>query len=72
MEALCPRTECATAGGPRRRPRTQESRTVDPPPSSSEAGLFLRNFSEDSTPTEIVAAFKQAEARELANMKELR
>ncbi|GBP65085.1 hypothetical protein EVAR_46879_1, partial [Eumeta japonica] len=72
MEALSPRTDILAP--PRRRARSHNSHQpyVDPPPSSLEAGLFLRNFSEDSTPTEIVAAFKQAEERELANMKELR
>lgn len=66
LEALSPRTE----GGalPRRRARP----AGEPPPSSLEAGLFLRNFSEDASPTEIVAAFKQAEARELLAVKELR
>ncbi|KAJ2954973.1 hypothetical protein O0L34_g3316 [Tuta absoluta] len=67
LEALSPRTECGTA---RRRMRGNAS--SDPPPSSMEAGMFLKNFSEDSTPTEIVAAFKQAEMRELAALKELR
>ncbi|RVE52903.1 hypothetical protein evm_002380 [Chilo suppressalis] len=66
LEALSPRSECPST--PRRKPRP----STDPAPSSLEAGLFLRNFSEDSTPTEIVAAFKQAEHRELALIKELR
>ncbi|KAI5645924.1 PLU-1-like protein domain-containing protein [Phthorimaea operculella] len=67
LEALSPRTECGTA-----RRRMRGNATSDPPPSSLEAGMFLKNFSEDSTPTEIVAAFKQAETRELAALKELR
>ncbi|CAG9570286.1 unnamed protein product [Danaus chrysippus] len=33
---------------------------------------LLQHFSEEATPTEIVAAFKQAEQRELAAIKELR
>lgn len=68
LEALSPRTEASAP--PRRRARAPGG--ADPPPSSLEAGLFLRNFSEDSTPTEIVAAFKQAEHRELQAIKELR
>ncbi|XP_068624801.1 lysine-specific demethylase 5 [Battus philenor] len=61
LEALSPRSE--QTGSPRRRAR-------DAP--SAEAGAFLQHFSEDATPTEIVAAFKQAEHRELAVIKELR
>ncbi|KAL0859382.1 hypothetical protein ABMA27_010573 [Loxostege sticticalis] len=67
LEALSPRTECAST--PRRRARPP---STDPPPSSLEAGLFLRHFSEDSTPTEIVCAFKQHEQRELQAIKQLR
>ncbi|XP_045539798.1 lysine-specific demethylase lid [Papilio machaon] len=59
LEALSPRTEYS--GGARRRGRE-----------AGEAGAFLQHFSEDATPTEIVAAFKQAEHRELAAIKELR
>ncbi|CAH0731719.1 unnamed protein product, partial [Brenthis ino] len=59
LEALSPRTECGPPG--RRRGRGD----------APEAGL-LKHFSEDATPTEIVAAFKQAEQRELAAIKELR
>lgn len=59
LEALSPRTECGPTG--RRRGRGD----------APEAGL-LKHFSEDATPTEIVAAFKQAEQRELAAIKELR
>ncbi|XP_063389796.1 lysine-specific demethylase 5-like [Cydia fagiglandana] len=66
LEALSPRTEATPC---RRRARAG---AASPQPSSLEAGLFLRNFSEDSTPTEIVAAFKHAEQRELATVKELR
>lgn len=65
MEALCPRTETTSRS---RRRRT----TTDPQPSSLEAGLFLKNFSEESSPAEIVAAFKQAEQRELQLLKEAR
>ncbi|XP_060807535.1 lysine-specific demethylase 5 [Amyelois transitella] len=68
LEALSPRTE---PGAPPRR-RARAPGAGSPPPSSAEAEQFLRNFSEDSTPTEIVAAFKQAEHRELAAIKELR
>lgn len=57
LEALSPRA--APLGGRRRQP-------------SLETTLFLDKFNEDSTPTEIVAAFKQAEARELQAVKELR
>ncbi|XP_028172031.1 lysine-specific demethylase lid isoform X3 [Ostrinia furnacalis] len=67
LEALSPRTE--SASGARRRSRPP---AAEPPPSSLEAGLFLRHFSEDSTPSEIVGAFKQAESRELAAIKLLR
>ncbi|KAJ0171214.1 hypothetical protein K1T71_013413 [Dendrolimus kikuchii] len=71
LEALSPRTAgCEGGWGARRRGRPPSG--AEPPPSSLEAGLFLRNFSEDSTPTEIVAAFKQAEHRELVAIKELR
>ncbi|XP_053618891.1 lysine-specific demethylase 5 isoform X2 [Plodia interpunctella] len=84
LEALSPRTApCAGAGAAARGRRGRAGAGAgagaaagagagSPPPSSLEAGLFLRNFSEDSTPTEIVAAFKQAEHRELAAIKELR
>lgn len=58
LEALSPRT--SPAGGRR---RTQPS---------LETTLFLDKFNEESTPTEIVAAFKQAETRELQAIKELR
>ncbi|CAH2238737.1 jg27662 [Pararge aegeria aegeria] len=61
LEALSPRTECGNAT--RRRGRAEV------PP--LEGGL-LKHFSEDATPTEIVAAFKQAEQRELTAIKELR
>ncbi|XP_045487990.1 lysine-specific demethylase lid [Pieris rapae] len=58
LEALSPRTETSS---PRRRGRDNSE---DPP--------LLKHFSEDATPTEIVAAFKQAELRELAAIRELR
>ncbi|CAD0206331.1 unnamed protein product [Chrysodeixis includens] len=62
LEALSPRVEAGTAGaGGRRRARE----------AGAEAG-FLRHFSEDSTPTDIVAAFKHAELQELHAIKELR
>ncbi|XP_072946087.1 lysine-specific demethylase 5 [Epargyreus clarus] len=64
LEALSPRTECSGAGS-RRRGRTADT-------ASLEAGTLLKHFSEDATPTEIVAAFKNAEHRELAAIKELR
>ncbi|CAB3255151.1 unnamed protein product [Arctia plantaginis] len=68
LEALSPRTESyvggAGAGARRRAPRA----TAEGP----DAGPFLRHFSEDSTPTDIVAAFKHAEQRELQAIKELR
>ncbi|XP_026730670.1 lysine-specific demethylase lid [Trichoplusia ni] len=57
LEALSPRAE---AGGGRRRREA-----------GAEAG-FLRHFSEDSTPTDIVAAFKHAELQELHAIRELR
>uniref|UniRef100_A0A2A4JRQ2 [histone H3]-trimethyl-L-lysine(4) demethylase n=1 Tax=Heliothis virescens TaxID=7102 RepID=A0A2A4JRQ2_HELVI len=63
LEALSPRVEAGAEGG-RRRGRAGEAWL--------EAGLFLRNFSEDSTPTDIVAAFKHAEQQELHAIKELR
>ncbi|XP_030021765.1 lysine-specific demethylase 5B isoform X2 [Manduca sexta] len=75
LEALSPRTDVSEgSGGGRKRTRASAAGTGDaePPPSSLEAGLFLRNFSEDSTPTEIVAAFKQAELNELSAIKQLR
>ncbi|XP_047540881.1 lysine-specific demethylase lid [Vanessa atalanta] len=68
LEALAPRgeagegAEAGEGGAGRKRARGE-------PP--AEAAL-LRHFSEDATPTEIVAAFKQAEQRELAAVKELR
>ncbi|XP_038219317.1 lysine-specific demethylase lid isoform X1 [Zerene cesonia] len=69
LEALSPRTEGAEggagagagAGAGRKRGRD-----------ASEEPPLLKHFSEDATPTEIVAAFKQAELRELAAIKELR
>ncbi|XP_069362582.1 lysine-specific demethylase 5 isoform X2 [Maniola hyperantus] len=61
LEALSPRTECG--GATRRRGRGEAP--------SLEGGL-LKHFSEDATPTEIVAAFKQAEQRELSAIRELR
>lgn len=68
LEALSPRTESyvgGAGGGARRRgPRA--------PAEGPDAGPFLRHFSEDSTPTDIVAAFKHAEQRELQAIKELR
>ncbi|KAJ8707550.1 hypothetical protein PYW08_010802 [Mythimna loreyi] len=63
LEALSPRVDALPA---RRRARAHGEA------SSLEAGLFLSNFSEDSTPTDIVAAFKQAELKELHAIKELR
>nr|XP_049705710.1 lysine-specific demethylase lid isoform X1 [Helicoverpa armigera] len=65
LEALSPRVEAGGAEGGRRRARAGEA-------SSLEAGLFLRHFSEDSTPTDIVQAFKHAEQQELHAIKELR
>ncbi|CAH4036696.1 unnamed protein product [Pieris brassicae] len=58
LEALSPRTETSS---PRRRGK---DKAEDPP--------LLKHFSEDATPTEIVAAFKQSELRELAAIRELR
>ncbi|CAG4990017.1 unnamed protein product [Parnassius apollo] len=72
LEALSPRAEApgagvaggaAGAGGAGRR-RAREA--------AGDAGGFLQQFSEDATPTEIVAAFKHAEQRELAAIKDLR
>uniref|UniRef100_A0A8R2CA09 [histone H3]-trimethyl-L-lysine(4) demethylase n=1 Tax=Bombyx mori TaxID=7091 RepID=A0A8R2CA09_BOMMO len=71
LEALSPRTEGAESLSTARR-RARAAVGTEPPPSTLEAGLFLRNFSEDSTPTEIVAAFKQAEITELNSIKTLR
>lgn len=69
LEALSPRVEVGEANSRRRaRPGGAGAEAA----SSLEAGLFLRNFSEDSTPTDIVAAFKHAEQRELQLIKELR
>ncbi|XP_059047112.1 lysine-specific demethylase 5 [Achroia grisella] len=87
LEALSPRTESAPAPRRRGRGAGGAAAGgaggagaaaggaaggAEPAPSSLEADQFLRNFSEDSTPTEIVAAFKQAEHRELTAIKELR
>lgn len=41
-------------------------------PSTLEAENFMKNFSEDHSPTQIVGAFKTAEENELSNMRELR
>ncbi|CAH2061130.1 unnamed protein product, partial [Iphiclides podalirius] len=68
LEALSPRCEGGGVGGGgggaagKRRQRD----------AAAEAPAFLHHFSEDATPTEIVAAFKQAEQQELAAVKELR
>ncbi|XP_075987464.1 lysine demethylase 5 isoform X2 [Anticarsia gemmatalis] len=65
LEALSPRTEVGSVAGARRRARA-------PGDAGGEAAAFLRHFSEDSTPTDIVAAFKHAEQKELQAIKELR
>ncbi|KAL4712565.1 hypothetical protein ACJJTC_007581 [Scirpophaga incertulas] len=73
LEALSPRTDWSPlSGGARRRGKGGMGGSSSPPPSSLEAGLFLRHFSEEATPSEIVAAFKQSEMKELVIAKELR
>ncbi|XP_077289292.1 lysine-specific demethylase 5A-like isoform X2 [Arctopsyche grandis] len=84
MEALSPRTDILSST---RRPvnnqmsrQTPNSKNTNVSagspvvgvPSTLEAENFMKNFSEDHSPTQIVGAFKTAEENELSNMRELR
>ncbi|XP_050678384.1 lysine-specific demethylase lid [Leptidea sinapis] len=66
LEALSPRTDFSPIGTGRGtgKGRGSSGRDDEPP--------LLKQFNEDATPTEIVAAFKQAEQRELTAIRELR
>lgn len=72
LEALSPRVEVGETVSKRRARAGGAGVAGGEPASSLEAGLFLKNFSEDSTPTDIVAAFKNAEQKELQAIKDLR
>lgn len=51
---------------------TTPNSSVTGTPSTLESEMFMKNFSEEHSPTQIVGAFKVAEDTELANMRELR